>query len=237
MVNSSDKKKSFERSIFVTGEYIDHFKPEQRQNPFSKIYKKKKQDTIAFILREKEKNTVLDIGGGMGRLALPLADSGKKEVILADISIDMLKLAVNRSGDNRKINVVNADAHVLPFNDNSVDILVGLDILCHLNNPKKALYEFYRVLKNAGVMIIDSTNSNPLWALFYPRYLGKNPVNWVRTIRFNGVLPGWENMVHHYSKSIFYSFVVEAGFEITKTMNYGPRLCAKWNLIVAQKPH
>jgi len=82
---------------------------------------------------------------------------------------------------------------------------------------------------------MDSTNSNPLWTLFYPRYMGKNPLTWIKTIKYNGVLPGWEEIVRHYSRDEFFSLLTKMGFEIMKSRNYGPKICAKWHLAVSRK--
>jgi ubiquinone/menaquinone biosynthesis C-methylase UbiE len=179
--------------------------------------------------------TILDTGGGMGRLSLDLAKDDKNRVFLLDISIDMLKLAEKYARKLENINIVNTDAHHLPFRDNSFDIVVGLDIFCHLKTPESALLEFHRVLTYQGMLIIDSTNSNPLWSLFYPRYLGKNPLNWFKTIKFKGILPGWESIVRHYSKKNFFSFLQKSGFEIIRNINYGPSICPKWHLAVSKK--
>jgi len=196
----TNKDTALKKDIFVTGEYIQHFTPDDKWNPFSKIYQKKKQDTAAIINGAKGHKTILDVGAGMGRLSLELARCHANKVFSADLSVDMLKLASRNSGSTDNLEFVNSDAHLLPFRDQSFDYVVGLDILCHLAEPKKALREFYRVLNHRGILILDSTNSNPLWTLFYPRYLGKNPINWFKTMKFKGVSPGWEKIVKHYPK-------------------------------------
>lgn len=234
MVNTA-KKRGFEKDIFLTGEYVQHFKPDNKQNPFYKIYNRKKQDTINIINELVNTKTILDVGGGMGRLSLDLAKAEKNRVFLADISIDMLKLAVKYADNLKNINVVNTDAHHLPFRNNSFDLVVGLDLFCHLDKPNRALLEFHRILTNQGLLILDSTNSNPLWTLFYPRYLGKNPLNWLRTIKFKGILPGWETIVKHYPKKNFFSFLHKNGFKVIKNINYGPKICPKWHLAVSKK--
>ena len=231
----TSKPDTLKRDIFKSGKYIQHFKPDNVKNPFSKIYAKKKQDVIDYINGLEKTNSVLDIGGGMGRLSLVLADSEDRKVVLTDISRDMLKLALNNVNNGNKPDVINADAHYLPFRDGSFDIILGLDLFCHLSDPITALRRFYDLLKDHGVLILDSTNSNPLWAFFYPRYMGKNPLNWLRIIKFKGVLPGWESIVNHYSQKQFYFFLKKAGFNIIKNINYGPFVCPKWHLVIAKK--
>ena len=235
MGNSTTNKEGFEKAIFLTGEYIQHFKPDDKRNPFFKIYDRKKQDTINIINGSENIETILDVGGGMGRLSLALAKSARYKIILTDISIDMLQLAVKHTENLNNIKVVNTDAQQLPFRDNSFDLVVGLDLFCHLDKPKRALLEFHRVLTNQGLLILDSTNSNPLWTLFYPRYLGKNPLNWLRTIKFKGILPGWEAIVKHYPKKKFFSFLHKTGFKVIQHINYGPIICPKWHLAVSKK--
>lgn len=233
--DTASRTSGHNRDIFLTGEYIQHFKPDDKGNPFSEIYKQKKQDTIGLINGFEAPRTILDIGGGMGRLSIELALSDQNRVVLVDISADMLKLAIDRAGDRNKIRPVNSDAHRLPFRDKTFDVVVGLDLLCHMKRPEMALGEFHRVLKDRGALILDSTNSNPLWTIFYPAYLGKNPLNWLKTIKFQGVLPGWEKIVRHYRKDKFYALLIKAGFKITKNLNYGPKICPKWHLAVSRK--
>lgn len=234
-INFSSSKNNFGKTIFASGQYIQYFKPDSVKNPFYKIYKRKKQDTIEIINKSKYNKSILDVGGGMGRLSIPLSESSQNEVVLSDISFDMLKQALDNAESLNNLKIVNSDANELPFRDNSFDIIVGLDLFCHLGEPEKALSEFHRILKNQGLLILDSTNGNPLWVLFYPRYMGANPFNWLKIIHFKGVLPGWEKIVKHYSKKIFFSLLKKNHFKILCDINYGPRICPKWHLAVSQK--
>lgn len=230
-----EKKRTFRKDVFTAGEYIQYFNPDDRRNPFFKIYKRKREDTVDIVNRSEDLKAILDVGGGMGRLSLALAESAKNKVVLSDISMDMLELAEEKGARSRNIKLVNADAHRLPFRDGLFDLVVGLDLFCHLEKPKKALREFHRVLKEKGMLILDSTNSNPLWALFYPRYLGKNPLNWIRILKFKGIYPGWQIIVKHYPKKKFFSLLHEIGFKIIEKINYGPKICPKWHLAVSRK--
>lgn len=231
----SQKKSGHGKDIFLSGEYVQHFTPDDKRNPFYKIYRQKKQDTVNIINKLNNSKRVLDVGGGMGRLSLALAQSVKNMVVLTDISVDMLKLAMSSSNGGNRIDTVNADAHNLPFPDSSFDVVVGLDLLCHLERPEKSLREFRRVLTDNGTLILDSTNSNPLWALFYPRYMGKNPLNWIKIMKFKGVLPGWEKIVRHYPGEKFLSLLNDAGFTVVRSLDYGPAVCPKWHLAVSRK--
>jgi glycogen(starch) synthase len=223
------------RDIFLGGEYAQLFNPDGRGNPFRKIYGRKKRDAMEWIGRLEHSGRILDAGGGYGRLSLALAQSTPHTIFLNDISLVMLERALKCAGGSRNITLINADAHHLPFREGSFDAVVGLDLFCHLERPELALSEFWRVLKSQGMMILDSTNNNPLWTLFYPRYLGKNPLNWLRILKSGGIYPGWESIVSHYPKKRFLSLIHQAGFEIVQNLDYGPRICPKWHLAVARK--
>jgi glycogen(starch) synthase len=229
------EKAVFQRDVFRSGRYAEHFNPEDKKNPFHKIYEIKKNDVVALAESLEKKEAVLDVGGGRGRFALAVNHCSSSKFFLTDISIDMLNAAKEAGAGSSGVKMVNADAHDLPYRDGSFDIVVGLDLVCHLEHPAKALKEFHRILKNRGVLILDSTNSNPIWALFYPRYLGINPSNWLKVLTHQGILPEWQNIVKHYKKREFYSFLNEAGFQINKKINYGPFICPKWHLIVSEK--
>jgi glycogen(starch) synthase len=235
MMKVKMNRKTLGKEIFSTGEYIQYFNPDDRWNPFSKIYKQKKKDTVDIINASHGKKTILDIGGGMGRLSLALAEAADNKIVLMDLSMGMIKQVTVRATKFNNITLVNGDAHYLPFADQSFDHVVGLDLLCHLQKPEQALSEFSRVLVGQGTLILDSTNSNPLWTLFYPRYLGKNPLNWIRTLKFHGVGPGWEAIVKHYPRKRFLALLQSFGFEVIRNLNYGPILCPKWHLAVSKK--
>ena len=232
---ASPKTAPLGRDIFLSGAYVDYFRPDDEGNPFFKLYGQKRLETIHLINDIGKRKQILDLGGGSGRLAGCLDQSQDQDVVLADLSVRMLKASLMQSRGGRHLRVINADAHHLPFRDHSFDIVVGLDLFCHLEWPRKALGEFRRVLKDQGILILDSTNANPLWALFYPRYLGKNPSRWIKIMRYRGVYPGWEAIVKHYSRRQFSSMLRDAGFRIIQGRNYGPRVCPKWHLVVAGK--
>jgi ubiquinone/menaquinone biosynthesis C-methylase UbiE len=230
------KRSSLQREIFRNGTYIWHFKPDTPANPFYRIYQKKKADTLKLLQEIPDAHGILDVGGGPGRISCTLAeDFPGLQVVLMDISHDTLKSVALLEGTRRIPCLIGADAHFLPFQDGAFNCVVSLDLLCHLENPKQALLEFYRVLAPGGTLILDNTNGNPLWTLFYPKYLGRNPLNWVRIIRFRGVYPGWERIVRHYSSEKFAALLRESGFRTTKSLNYGPSLCPKWHLRVCTR--
>lgn len=84
----------------------------------------------------------LDLGGGRGELRSPIENRGYQYINLE-----------NRLLEGRDISVA-ADAHELPFKDESLDLLIGKDTLEHFVDPSKVINESYRVLKCDGVFVI-----------------------------------------------------------------------------------
>ncbi len=105
---------------------------------------------------------VLDVGTGPGFLALILAEMGHT-VTGVDISAGML----DRARDNARMmnldaDFRHADAEMLPFEDESFDLLVNRHLLWTLPDPRKAVEEWARILKPEGrVLAIDGAWFDP----------------------------------------------------------------------------
>src|SRR5207237_2312396 len=93
--------------------------------------------------------SVLALGAGPGRLAVPLA--ARYRVTLADLSEDMLRIAgagAAAAGTVANLALTQVDAgSPLPFADGAFDAALCVDLLVHLPAPHAALSELHRVLK------------------------------------------------------------------------------------------
>jgi ubiquinone/menaquinone biosynthesis C-methylase UbiE len=110
---------------------------------------------------------VLDIGTGSGRLAIELAKAHPDwQIIGVDVSEEMLKIArrnAAQAGLSDKINFRQAPAAVLPFPDNSFD-LVASNVSFHLwKDPIKVFKEIERVTAPGGCCCLwDNLRVNAL---------------------------------------------------------------------------
>ena len=224
---------AMDRQVFTDGSYADIFQPDTAADPFHALYRRKRDDVLGSLTGLPEGSDVLDLGGGMGRIAVPLA--ARHRVTLCDISERMLEMAAAAAGPaaapDGHLTLRHLDAgRPLPFPTASFDAAVALDLLVHLPDPVAALRELHRVLRPDGALLVDMTNSNPLWVLRYPRYVGRRPRRWMLTLRGGGVLPEWQSIVRHRRRVEFERMLRESGFEVAQRWRYGPPLVPKWLL-------
>ncbi|ALK06322.1 SAM-dependent methyltransferase [Methanosarcina thermophila MST-A1] len=96
---------------------------------------------------------VLDVGTGPGFLALLFAEMGN-EVTAVDLSNNMLEKARrNALKRSLKIDFLQGDAENLQLPDAYFDVVVNKYLLWTLPDPRKALMEWRRVLKDGGKII------------------------------------------------------------------------------------
>ncbi|MPZ76998.1 MAG: methyltransferase domain-containing protein [Deltaproteobacteria bacterium] len=84
----------------------------------------------------------LDLGGNKGLLRDPLEKRGYRYI----------NLDVRHFGGNEPSLI--GDAHLLPFKDDALDMVVSKDTLEHFLEPKAAVTEVHRVLKTGGQFVI-----------------------------------------------------------------------------------
>ena len=121
--------------------------------------------------------TVLDIAGGTGDLAARLSRlvGSEGKVILADINAAMLEVGRDRlidKGATGNIEVVQADAQVLPFEDNSIDCITIAFGLRNVTDKDMALRSMLRVLRPGGRLLVleFSKPTSPLLGKVYDQY-------------------------------------------------------------------
>jgi len=94
----------------------------------------------ATLLKHRDRLTVLDVGGGAARNALPLAEMGAR-VVCTDLSFPMLVAANSKlTGEPEppQLSLVQAPMAPLPFLDNSFDLVVAHGIW----NLARSAHEF-----------------------------------------------------------------------------------------------
>jgi ubiquinone/menaquinone biosynthesis C-methylase UbiE len=106
---------------------------------------------------------VLELGCGSGQGLGYLAGFAKK-IVGGDCDEKIVKIA-NEYYQGR-VEVRQLDAHNLPFNDQSFDVIVLYEAIYYLSQPERFINESRRVLRNDGLLIICTANKD--WSGFNP---------------------------------------------------------------------
>jgi demethylmenaquinone methyltransferase/2-methoxy-6-polyprenyl-1,4-benzoquinol methylase len=96
-----------------------------------------------------ENQSLLDIGGGTGRVTVLFSEITQK-LLVADSATKMLQIAKQKG-----IFGVNCESEKLPFGRESIERVILVDALHHVANQAQTLKEMWRVLSPGGKMIIE----------------------------------------------------------------------------------
>lgn len=116
------------------------------------------------IMEVKPGDSILDVGSGIGAELVALNEkySHAGRIVGIENSRTMIEAALSttpqqliRSG---KIRYEFADAHTLPFTDETFDASRSDRTFQHLENPKRTLEEMLRVTKKGGIVIVADTD-------------------------------------------------------------------------------
>lgn len=112
---------------------------------------------------------ILDVGGGSGAFGCELAQSGRRHVIVCDLSRDLLR-AGRAHYQGAGVSWIEADAARLPFPDNSVDGIMLGSVLHHFPDFTPVTRECLRVLKPGGLCVSADPNGQNwmMWLLRHP---------------------------------------------------------------------
>lgn len=101
---------------------------------------------------------ILDIGCGTGFILEGLKNVGS----LYGIDIDSRTVKIcNEKG---LTGVIKGNILKIPYNDNTFDIVITIDVLEHIDNDIKAVSECFRVLKKQGILIIHVPSDMIPWS-------------------------------------------------------------------------
>ncbi len=160
-----------------------------------------------------EGSKVLDIGTGNGIASLMANSYGARVTTLDNVKISGESALENIA--NKGIKTINADimSGKLPFEDNSIDIIIFRDVIEHLlHSPKIVLEEFYRILKPGGKCFATTPNAVRL-SVRIKVLLGSS--NWSNIFQF------WDEKYnghhhHEYIASEFNWVFQKSNFRIIK---------------------
>ena len=102
-------------------------------------------------VRLASRESVLDVGCGDGLITREMAEICRGRVVGVDIDPEMIQAAKEIPG---RVELQVADAHELPFEKETFDLVTAHWVMLWLEHPLKALKEFNRVLKPDGTLLL-----------------------------------------------------------------------------------
>lgn len=180
----------------------DYYQVGVKTNLFQGIWHTWKWHSMKKLFKElkNKPQKILDIGCASGYLTSQIAAFFPDAEVFG---IDSYKKAIEfgqKSYPNIRFKF--ADAHKLPFSNQSFDLITCIETLEHLENPKGAIQEIYRLLKSDGNVLIGQDTDNLLFRIIW--------MIWTKTI---GRV--WNNShIHPYGPKALEQLIRACGFKI-----------------------
>ena len=114
----------------------------------AKVLRKPETKIANDIVAKMGNGTILDLGSGTGYLSIEIAKrSPGLQVYGIDLSRQMVKIARRHAKGVDNARFVFGNAAKLPFEDNSIDLVISTGASHHWKTPRMVFDECYRVLK------------------------------------------------------------------------------------------
>ncbi|MDQ6998972.1 MAG: class I SAM-dependent methyltransferase [Mariprofundus sp.] len=123
----------------------------------------------------------LDIGSGTGNLIRRMRMQYNLTSSACDYTAEFMAL------DDVKVDIVDLNDGVLPYADNSFDLVTFTEVAEHLENYRAIVREVHRILKPGGVIVLTTPNilnmksrmrflTNGFWSMFGPLHVGETAI-------------------------------------------------------------
>ncbi len=153
---------------------------------------------------------ILEVGCGKGNEIVQLARKGAACVGL-DFSESAMTLMRQRlAKDGLTMPLIRGDAHNLPLQENSFDLVFSQGVLEHFAQPDAVLREQWRVLRKGALVVVEVPNKWTFYTIYKHLLMAVN--RW---------LPGWETQ---YSPRELKSLLEKNGFKILD--------CVGWDFLI-----
>lgn len=117
---------------------------------YDRLITNPEETKIVQLARLPTEGSLLDAGGGTGRISQHLVEYAR-QVIVLDSSINMLTQALSKNG----LRAVGSETEFLPFENASFERVTMVDALHHVAEQKRTLREIWRVLKPGGILVVE----------------------------------------------------------------------------------
>ena len=160
------------------------------RNPLVRRANRGFRDTLVALVHDCQPRSILDAGCGEGINLLTLCMEGDWELEGLELTADRLTIA--REALPGRVQLRQGDVERLPYDDDSFDLVLGTEVLEHVDDPVRALREMARVSRRR---LILSVPREPLWRI----------LNVLRG-KYLGQLGNTDGHVNHWSGRAFERF-------------------------------
>ncbi|MSU75591.1 MAG: class I SAM-dependent methyltransferase [Candidatus Magasanikbacteria bacterium] len=174
---------------------------------FESIYRR----TISILKRERQAELrriacrFLDVACGTGEIIYRLArEFPETQFDGVDFTTGMIKKAQEKTRALHNVSFQEADVAILPFPDNSFDVILCSDAFHHLPQPEIVLKEVNRILKKGGLFLLV----DPACEGLFPRLIFNNLFKWI------------EHAHHYYRRTELRKLFARHGFKVTDIFTY-----------------
>jgi ubiquinone/menaquinone biosynthesis C-methylase UbiE len=159
-VHVADRRDHYSYAVYAESETALNFERKRFGGPIGGYMRRRQEEQVFDWLGDVAGRTILDVGTGTGRVAIPLAAAGA-EVTAGDASEAMLDQArANAENSGVSLAFECCDAMAQPYPDKSFGAVISFRLLLHVVDWRKALSEICRCSSDS--IILDFP---PRWSL------------------------------------------------------------------------
>lgn len=135
-------------------------------------------------------SSLLDVGSGLCHWSRMLVPYLSKNSVVTAYDNDVKWAERNEELERyfnafqSTLNFVKGDAHELPFENNSFDVVTCQTLLIHLKDPRQALLEMKRVVKENGIVICAEPNNLATVLIKDSSSKGRTTQEWLDKVKF-----------------------------------------------------
>ncbi len=154
----------------------DWYHQSLKKDPLQRYWHHRRFEEVGKLI-EPVNGLVLDVGCADGVFSNVIFQKAQPDRLIGiDVLDSSVKWASNHWARNKKLKFEYGDAHKLKYKSNTFDAVFCMEVLEHVLDPGRVLYEFKRVMKKNGYGIFlvpsDSLLFRSIWFMwlhFYPR--------------------------------------------------------------------
>jgi 2-polyprenyl-3-methyl-5-hydroxy-6-metoxy-1,4-benzoquinol methylase len=195
----------------------DNYRKHTTKNPLQKFFIENFEKTLAKEVAKLKINSILDAGCGEG---FTLEFLRKQKIGKTYEGIDFLKTAIEIGRKvHPNIKLLQESIYDLPYKNNTFDVILCTEVMEHLDDPKKALKELFRVSRKYVLLSVPNE----------PIFMGSNFLRGKNWSRFGNDI----EHINHWTFVSFPNFIKKnAGVKVKILTRRYP---FPWTMLVLEK--